>query len=110
MNMHSPAPQVKVDDHSTSCEQCGEPFAKREGSGGKPQKFCSPECRQAFHSDSQRSQRSPTCDVATVPAATPIADPVKAATEACEAQIAAILGEQPEEQFDWIKDDSIILE
>ena len=50
------------------------------------------------------------CDVATKPPATPIADPVKAATEACETRIATLLGKQPEEQFDWITDDSIILE
>jgi len=44
------------------------------------------------------------------PAATPIADPVKTATEACEARIAALLVKEREEEFDWIKDDSIILE
>jgi hypothetical protein len=110
MTIHTPAPAVKADDHSTGCEQCGKPFEKREGSGGKPQKFCSPDCRQAFHSNGQRSQRSPTRDIATKPTATPSADQAKAAVEACEARIATLLGNEREERFDWIKDDSIILE
>lgn len=33
----------------TSCEQCHEPFAPRQGSGGKPQRFCSEQCRRQFH-------------------------------------------------------------
>jgi hypothetical protein len=37
------------------CDHCGKPFTPRNGSGGKAQKFCSPECRQSFHA--QRSQR-----------------------------------------------------
>src|SRR5262245_15943543 len=31
------------------CEQCRQPFEPRKGSGGKPQRFCSAECRTAFH-------------------------------------------------------------
>jgi hypothetical protein len=31
------------------CAQCGNPFEPRKRSGGKPQKFCSTACRQAFH-------------------------------------------------------------
>ena len=41
------------------CEYCNTPFARRTGRGGKPQRFCSPKCRQAFHA--QREQRGPTC-------------------------------------------------
>lgn len=31
------------------CEHCQQPFTPRSGSGGKPQRFCSPTCRQSFH-------------------------------------------------------------
>jgi hypothetical protein len=34
---------------ATRCEHCEEIFAPRKGSGGKPQRFCSTECRKAFH-------------------------------------------------------------
>jgi hypothetical protein len=45
------------------CEQCGAPFEPRRGSGGKAQKFCSTECRMAFHSRTPErpvGQRRPT--------------------------------------------------
>ena len=44
----------------SKCEQCQSPFAPRSHSGGKPQRFCSPECRTSFHAG-QRSQHTPTC-------------------------------------------------
>jgi hypothetical protein len=53
---------------ATKCAHCGKPFEPRKGSGGKAQKFCSPDCRRAFHADAQRGQRSPTCSA-------PIASP-----------------------------------
>jgi hypothetical protein len=34
------------------CAHCGEQFTPREGSGGKPQKYCSPKCRAAAHRNS----------------------------------------------------------
>ena len=55
-------------------------------------------------------QRSPACDAATEAAATPIAEPTKATQEAAEAKLAAILAKQEEERFDWITDDSVIVE
>jgi hypothetical protein len=111
-NVVSEAPNgaTSLFESPNECQHCGQPFAKRESSGGSPQRFCSAQCRQASHANGQRGQHSPACDAATRPPATPTADPVKAATEACEARIATLLGKQPEEQFDWIKDDSIILE
>jgi hypothetical protein len=36
-----------------TCEQCGESFTAQSGSGGKPQRFCSSECRLASRSGSQ---------------------------------------------------------
>ena len=55
-------------------------------------------------------QRSPACDAATEAAATPIAEPTKATQEAAEAKLAAIQAKYEEERFDWITDDSVIVE
>jgi hypothetical protein len=98
------------EESAPACERCGKPFAPREGSGGRPQRFCSTRCRAAFHTEGQRGQRSPTCNVATEAAATPIAEPPKAAQEAAEAKLAAILAKHDEDRFDWSKDDSIVTE
>ena len=50
-----------IPDVGPQCEHCGTRFKPRNRSGGKPQRFCSPQCRADFHA--QRSQRSPTCSV-----------------------------------------------
>jgi hypothetical protein len=47
---------------SKACEQCAKPFEPRSRTGGKPQKFCSPDCRSAFHAEAQRGQHTPTLD------------------------------------------------
>jgi hypothetical protein len=47
--------------NSKICERCGEAFVPRLKSGGSPQRFCSQDCRLAFHSKPQRGQRSPAC-------------------------------------------------
>src|SRR3954453_13463608 len=61
------------------CEHCGKPFTPRKGTGGKPQRFCSTECRLAFHADAQRGQHSPTCSAATTLAAPKVPSEAKAA-------------------------------
>jgi hypothetical protein len=61
-------PASFFDDNKPLCDQCGEPFEPRSGSGGKPQRFCSSECRTAFHNEPQRGQRSPTCIAQNLPA------------------------------------------
>ena len=43
------------DDDLPLCERCNKPFTPRSRSGGKPQRFCSSECRTASHAGSQRS-------------------------------------------------------
>jgi hypothetical protein len=66
------------------CEQCAKPFEPRSRSGGKPQRFCSPPCRAAYHaSERQRGQRSPTLDApSTLPAVIqPKPGPAPAATD-----------------------------
>jgi hypothetical protein len=40
-----------------SCEQCGNPFEPRSGSGGSVQRFCRTDCRLSFHKERLRSQR-----------------------------------------------------
>ena len=60
-------PETPADVSGNACEQCGNPFEPRKGSGGKPQRFCSTDCR--ITSNAQRSQRSPTCDAPIEPAA-----------------------------------------
>ena len=62
-------PASLFDDSKPLCDQCGKPFDPRSGSGGKPQRFCSSECRIAFHNEPQRGQRSPTCIAPSLPAA-----------------------------------------
>jgi hypothetical protein len=41
-----------------SCQQCGNPFEPRSGSGGSVQRFCSTDCRLSFHRERLRSQRT----------------------------------------------------
>jgi hypothetical protein len=98
------AEDAAPDATDTRCEQCSQPFTRRKASGGKPQRFCSPECRTVFHSENrQRGQRSPTCSAAPEPAATPIAEPPKAFQETAEDKSAADLEKHPEkDDFDLV--------
>ena len=77
------------------CEQCGTAFTPRS-SGGTPQRFCSADCRRAFHDRPQR-------------------DSVHAASRGLPADI-----DPPEpkpsasepgayKDFDWSSDDSVVL-
>ena len=84
--------------HQPKCDQCGEPFEPRSKSGGKPQRFCSPECRAAFHAQPQRGQRSPTCSAPSLPAA--VEDPKPKAAPGAPAK--------DSEDFDW-SDDSVVV-
>jgi hypothetical protein len=80
------------------CENCQKPFEPRSGSGGKPQRFCSADCRATFHNDAQHSQRSPTC----------IAPNPSAVAERPEQKDAPTASVKDSEDFDWCNDDSII--
>lgn len=65
MDAITPLAEQQLDtEPKATCEHCGNPFEPRKGSGGKPQRFCNAECRQAFHANAQHSQRSPTYDTA----------------------------------------------
>src|SRR5262245_56836494 len=41
--------QLAFEPDQRTCEHCGAAFEPRTGSGGKPQRFCSPTCRAAWH-------------------------------------------------------------
>lgn len=77
-----------------SCEQCGLAFTPRVG--GKPQRFCSVDCRRGFHDKPQRD------NVHVAPRGLPaVIDPPtpKAPADAPEAK----------SDFDWNEDDSVVL-
>jgi hypothetical protein len=85
-------PASFFDDNKPLCDQCGKPFEPRSGSGGKSQRFCSPECRIAFHNEPQRGQRSPTC----------IAPSLSAAVEESKPKAApAATGEDDSADYCW---------
>ena len=42
---------------SKDCEQCGKLFGPKKHGGGSPQRFCTYDCRMAWHS----AQRKPAC-------------------------------------------------
>lgn len=111
-NCTSASPDASVslipEQSSPVCEQCGEPFAKRAGSGGSPQRFCSAQCRQASHTNAQRGQHSPACDAATVPAATPIAEKMDTAQRTAEPQLAVLVEKEREDRFDWFEEDLVL--
>jgi hypothetical protein len=87
------------------CEKCGQPFTGREGSGGKPQRFCTPECRTAYHSENrQRDQRSPTCSEVPVQPAAPVAKPTPATKPVPQRAYRADVTE-----FDWDDEDTLVL-
>jgi MYM-type Zinc finger with FCS sequence motif len=84
---------------SKSCEHCGQQFEPRSGSGGKPQRFCSTECRLAFHGKPQRSQRTPTYRAPPqLPAVIPQPKPENAPADSPEAK-----------DFDWNTNDASII-
>jgi hypothetical protein len=80
---------------SKLCGQCGQLFEPRAGSGGKPQRFCSTDCRLAFHSKGQRDANvAQTCS--TLPA---VIDPApKPSADAPEAS-----------DFDWNDTERVVL-
>jgi len=76
------------------CERCAVTFTPRLG--GKPQRFCSPDCRRAFHDKPQRDN----VHVASrgLPAVVDAPEP-KQSADAPEAY----------KDFDWSSDDSVVL-
>jgi hypothetical protein len=48
---------LEAEETRKQCEFCGEPFTPRASSGGKPQRFCSTDCRQQSN-DGKRSNKA----------------------------------------------------
>jgi hypothetical protein len=88
------------------CERCSQQFKPRVGSGSRAQRFCSTDCRQAFHSaarsgrapdlEPQRDQRAPTCS--GLPA---VIDPPVTQTQTRP--------QAAESDFDWNDADAVAL-
>lgn len=85
-------------DDKPLCEHCRTPFEPRSGKGGKPQRFCSQECRRAFHSESE-PQRGPTPP-------TPIAENSPAVPEQPEPIAAPAATAKDSEDFDWVSENN----
>jgi hypothetical protein len=82
------------------CSHCGKTFFPRAGSGGRPQRFCSPECRTTFHA--QRSQRSEPH----------VGENGAGGVEAPPAETRTLTVPRPEQdgcEFDWSDDDVVVL-
>jgi hypothetical protein len=85
------------------CDHCGKAFKPRTNSGGKPQRFCSLDCRADFYA--QCRQRGPTCNVGDTEDATPIA-----AEETPTTQVRPSTGvDYVPDDYEW-KDDDVVLE
>lgn len=81
-----------------SCEHCGTAFKPRKGTGGRPQRFCSTECRTAFHTEAQRGQRGPTCSAQTTLPAVQQPPAVSPTPQ-----------DQDGEDFNWARDEDIVI-
>lgn len=86
----------QVFGNELKCAHCDQPFVPRNGTGGKAQKFCKPECRHAWHAaNPQRDQRSPTCDAPSLLPAIP---------ERPSPQNEPAADSEPSSEFDWSRD------
>ena len=89
-----------------TCERCGNEFAPRNGNGGKPQRFCSTDCRRLFQ-NAERSQRGtnaqptpPTRNAATL---------LPAVIDRPKPENAPQATPEPSEDFDWSDTESVVL-
>src|SRR6185369_2117384 len=48
---------VSLSGQARRCDECGKPFGPKKHGGGSPQRFCSYDCRMAWHA----TQRQPAC-------------------------------------------------
>ena len=116
---------VAAPPDTTPCEQCDKPFAPRAGGGGKPQRFCSTQCRTSFNSQNrQRGQRSESPVGETDTAAIPLADAETLISESRNrpagdtANLPALIIpvasnedaiKNSETKFDWNEDEFVVL-
>jgi hypothetical protein len=90
----------QAEDTAPKCENCGSAFARRKGSGGK--RFCSAECRQAFHA-SEKPNVSQCGQRATLETPPDAIQPAKLET--------ATAATAPDDsgEFDWSSSTAIVL-
>jgi hypothetical protein len=48
---------VSLSGQARRCDQCGKPFGPKKHGGGSPRRFCTYDCRMAWHA----AQRKPAC-------------------------------------------------
>jgi hypothetical protein len=103
-------------DGERPCVNCHQPFRPREKSGGKAQRFCTPECRFAFHA--QRGQRGSShvgADDGAVSEAAPPPKPplelpkVKGTDFSWTNEEAVVLREQRQTAIYWNPDGDLVL-
>jgi hypothetical protein len=80
-----------------TCEHCGDNFQPRKRNGGKAQRFCSAECRSAFH-NAERANVSDTPNVSP-----PVAN-VSVNVSSAGAQ-----SQKDDDEFNWGSDSSVAL-
>jgi hypothetical protein len=89
--------QASREAGKVACLNCGEWFLPRKGSGGKPQRFCKPECRAEHHTSKpnvpNEGQRGASESRELVPVVIPDDDAPADGPEG----------------FDWFKDASVIV-
>jgi hypothetical protein len=91
------------------CPQCGNAFWPRNGSGGKAQKYCSAECRHAFHANEKPNvgQRAQRTALQTLALATGISPAQKAPDANADGDD---YDEDDSPEFDWSKDNVVLVE
>lgn len=93
---------VDVREGDQVCPQCERTFTPRAGNGGKPQRFCSAECRRAFHANNP-APKTPTPPNDPTPAPTllmdlPTSEPSPPADD-----------DDGPTPFDWEKDEDAVV-
>jgi hypothetical protein len=87
------------------CQHCDEWFTPRTGSGGKPAKFCSTECRRA--ADAERKANAPNARQRA--SGMTEAEAVAYAEKAAKATLANLQRDEASD-FDWRADDCVVLQ
>lgn len=90
-------PVENVTPDAPSCARCGQPFTPRSGTGGKPQRYCSTECRKA--ANATNSPNVPTSGPTSKPTPEDNQALVDKAMAAARATVAAYTPPAPD--FDW---------
>ena len=99
-------------DGHIECKNCGKQFEPRTGSGGRPQKHCSTECRREYDTNAaQRGQRAGDNEKKMTMTQAQFIDASRAISEATLEGVKAggSSGCSNDADFDWWKDDCVVL-